>query len=134
MLVRLPSVRVVAQQPAPQRGSEPAPRVSRRALGLAGGAALLLGRSGAAEASFSDDAREKARAKAALLEATRAKAEGRAPAAAPPPKTAAAAPAGKAAKAEAPAPKREAPLKAKLVEEVRRSLALCATPRARGLR
>lgn len=122
MLARLPSVRVVAQQPAPQRGSEPAPRVSRRALGLAGGVALLLSRSGAAEASFREDANDKARAKAALLEAARAKAEGRAPAAAPPPKKAAsAAPAGKApaAKAEAPAPKREAPLKAKVVEEVR---------------
>ena len=112
-------MRCVAQLPTPQpRSSAPAaPGVSRRALGLSGfGAALLLLRGDVASASFREDANEKARAKAELLEAARAKAEGRAPrpVAAP-----AATPAAAPAKSAAPAPKREAPVKAKAVEEVR---------------
>ena len=122
VLARIPVVRAVAQQPAPQKlGGEPAPRVTRRALG-GFAAALLLGRSGAADASFREDANEKALAKAALLEAARAKAEGRpprtptpAPAATPAKGTPAAAPKAPAAAV----PKREAPMKAKAVEEAR---------------
>ena len=124
VLPRVSVVRAAAQQPAPQK-REAAPRMTRRSAGLSGfAAALLLSRSGAADASFREDANEKALAKAALLEATRAKAEGRAPrtvapAAAPPPAAAAKGKAPAAPKPEAAAPKREAPMKAKAVEEVR---------------
>ena len=119
VLARVPLVRAsVGQQPAPQkRGGEPAPRVTRRSVGLGGfAAALLLGRSGAADASFREDANEKALAKAALLEAARAKAEGRAPRT---PTPAPAAPAKGTPAAAPKAPTREAPMKAKPVEEVR---------------
>jgi len=111
LVARLPLRVVAQQQPTPQRSGEAAPRaaVSRRALGLSGVALLLLGRPGAADASFRESANEKALAKAALLESVKAKAEGRAPrVVAPVAKAEAAAPAAKP---------REAPLKAKAVEE-----------------
>ena len=121
VLSRVSVVRAVAQQPAPQkRGGDAAPRVTRRSAGLF--AAALLLRSGAADASFREDANEKALAKAALLEATRAKAEGRAPRVVTPAPAPAAAAKGKAPaapKPEATTAKREAPMKAKAVEEVR---------------
>ena len=139
VLARVSVVRAVAQQPAPQkRGSDAAPRVTRRSAGLF--AAVLLLRSGAADASFREDANEKALAKAALLEATRAKAEGRAPrpprtptpTSEPAPAAAAKAKAPAAPKPEAAAAKREAPMKAKAVEEVRAvRLAACELLRER---